>query len=329
MVYLKRSNHLSDTVNELIIRHNEFTHQQYLEYKKKQKVTADISQSSLLDGARIYQLGKIYTDLENETSNVIDAMVGHIFEDGFCQLMGNDYQFELPLTYDINGAWGKWTISMRMDMVKFDDDKKIHIKDFKFTSSYTIKTVRKEIYEYEKTKNPEVLKHKYIWQMLGYAYGSKQNGYDVQSLSLITYNKHWSYRLASEDKSFPPSSLYEIQIPLIDMQFVENYLQERVTYHQGSDQHMEKSGHPVLCTAEDMWIGDHKPYAVMMKGKKRAVKLFDNLESADSFAESIQDGYVEHRPMPLGIRCRDYCIFAKNNVCDQYNRKIKELNNGQ
>jgi hypothetical protein len=68
----------------------------------------------------------------------------------------------------------------------------------------------------------------------------------------------------------------------------------------------------VGCSDEDIWAKPSK-WAVMQRGRKTAVKLYDT--EADASASLASNQYVEYRP-GIATRCESYCPVAQ--FCDQW-----------
>ena len=74
------------------------------------------------------------------------------------------------------------------------------------------------------------------------------------------------------------------------------------------------------CTPEERWLRPTK-YAVMKKGRKRAIKLHDNETEAHGHAETLgKDHLVELRKGEAG-RCEKYCPVAL--FCPQFQKEKK------
>jgi len=84
-----------------------------------------------------------------------------------------------------------------------------------------------------------------------------------------------------------------------------------------------ETGNLPVCSPEERW---EKPpvYAVMKRGRVRAVRLFRSDQDAKDFIAVQKDSntlYVEDRP-PESVRCLDYC--AVSGLCDWW--KANPLN---
>ncbi len=102
-----------------------------------------------------------------------------------------------------------------------------------------------------------------------------------------------------------------LPVPLWGYEKAEAFCRERVRLHA-----MAQSGNGALpeCTAEERWEKSPK-WAVMKKGRKRALRLYDTEAEAQKHAQSEKLCHVEHRPGE-SVRCQSYCNAAP--YCDQW-----------
>jgi hypothetical protein len=80
------------------------------------------------------------------------------------------------------------------------------------------------------------------------------------------------------------------------------FLLHRIRLHQATN--------PPICTPEERWQKPER-FAVMMKAKKRALKLYDSQQEAVNHVATLGAGAkVEPRPSEP-IRCMHYCSVAQ------------------
>lgn len=319
-------------INELVISHLKESQSEYQDRKKKLEFESDIGLSSVMDSPLVHYMRQCYPNIESYTSDHLDTMIGEFMhkelQRHFIAVKGTNCYIEEPLAIKAKGELGEWTLSGRIDILEMLDDNQVRIGDIKVTSSYQVATLNKEIYKYEQSGNWRELKHKYIYQLNAYAEGMRQQGKDVKELYLLIYCKHWTKRLAWEDVNFPQFPLFTRSIPMLSSEQIQEYLTECVNRHQAAAMGLQENVAP-RCNKDDLWLSDHKEWAVKTEGKKRALALFHTKKEAEKFAKDYHQSYLEHRPMGIPVRCKDYCLY--NQVCPQYNNLIKELgvNNGQ
>lgn len=312
-------------INDIVHSYVKESKENYLKGKDKLDFTSDIGLSSVMDSPLIKLLRAQYPDIESYTSDHLDVMIGDFVHNEIQrkirEVKTNCY-IEHPLPIKAKGELGDWTLSGRIDILEMISDKEVKIGDIKATSAYQVQTLRRELHNYKQTGDWTELKHKYFYQLNAYAEGMRQQGFEIKELYLLVYCKHWTKRLSYED-NFPNYSFDYIKIPVLETHQIQDYLTECVNRHQA--QEFGYSEHNVLpsCNKKDLWLEDHKEWAVMVKGKKRAVKLFQGKSEAEIYAESIDKSFIEHRPMGLPMRCKEYCLY--NQVCPQYSKLKKEL----
>jgi hypothetical protein len=142
-----------------------------------------------------------------------------------------------------------------------------------------------------------------------YAWIANQKGQMITRLIVYAILRDWQTSKA-HDADYPPIPFAEIEIPMWSRGKVEDWLSKKI-YELQTDT-------PRPCTPEEMWERPSK-YAVMKKGQKKAVKLFDNSEDATTMAYNTTNLYIETRPGSR-IRCESYCIVK--DFCPQYKHSL-------
>lgn len=316
-------------INDIVVSYLQSSKEEYLKNKEKLEFTSDIGLSSVMDSPLVHYLRLKYPNVESYTSDHLDVMLGDFvhaeLQRKFISIKGTNCYIEHPLPIKVKGATGDWTLSGRIDILEVLNDKEIKIGDIKVTSAYQVQTINKEIYKYEQTGDWRELKHKFIYQLNAYAEGMRQQGKDVKELYLLVYCKHWTKRLAWENPSFPQFPFFYLTVPLLKPEEIEEYLIECVNRHQAADMGLQEDVLP-RCNKKDLWLEDHKEWAVMIKGKKKAAALFHTKAEAQEAVKEYLDSYLEHRPIGLSIRCRDYCLY--NEVCPQFQQQKQGVENG-
>ena len=181
------------------------------------------------------------------------------------------------------------------------------LQDYKVTGTWA--------YIYEEAKK------KWYAQQNIYAYMLRENGYTVNSASIIGIFKDWSKMKTLRSKDYPPSAIMDIDVPLIPHEKVHKYLQKRVALHRKA-----QSGEHVPCSAKERWA-TADAFAVKKKGGKKAVRVLPSLELAENFIKDNEGFkytglYIEHRPGEQK-RCKDYCAVSE--FCPQW-KKFQEEN---
>jgi hypothetical protein len=108
----------------------------------------------------------------------------------------------------------------------------------------------------------------------------------------------------------------QIDIPLWDIKTTENYISERIKLH-------EQVPAPE-CTPEEKWERPTR-YAVKKKGRKSAIRVFDNKLEAEleldnqeekAKAKKKNDKFSIEVRKGENVRCENYCVV--NKFCPYY-----------
>ena len=187
-----------------------------------------------------------------------------------------------------------WVVSGQSDLVLADQK----LIDYKFTSVYTVR---------------EGLKFDWEAQMNLLAWLAEAHAQPIKEANIICIFRDWSVLEARRDPTYPQRQVKVLPVPLWGWEKAEAFCRERVRIHA-----MAQSGNGTLpeCTAEERWEKSPK-WAVMKKGRKRALRLYDTEKEAIAHAMSEKGCHVEHRPGE-SVRCQSYCNAAP--YCDQWKR---------
>lgn len=174
-----------------------------------------------------------------------------------------------------------WTVSGQYDLI--DDG---ILQDYKFTTVWSVKGDEPKDEWTQQLNLLRVLAH--------------DNGINIRGLRIIALLRDWSKKQAKRDPEYPQLPVVTVDIPMWDLTDAVSYMVSRVALHQHAN--------PEPCSDSDRWA---KPpvYALMKKGGKRAMKLFNSHEEADAAASKGSDLYVERRPGEY-TRCESYCNVA-------------------
>ena len=295
---------------------------------------ADISMTQLIDAPKIKILKEEYADkLEEDVSEVIWRVFGNavhkLFED-------SDKDKNTILEKRFFGKCNGWTVSGAIDKLKVITElvegkweadqqllpiKKATIYDYKCVSTWQI---------FKNTYHPKDYKDEWENQLNGYAWLLRQNGYVVEGARIIALARDWQKSKAwfeSEKAGYDPDIDYpDVQIKVIAIRLWSNekqdeYMRSRVETHQQADQLFHTQKIQVDCTDKELWK-DPAKFAVMKKGKKRALKLFDDREDAQDHAKNFKDTSIEIRPS-VARRWASYCNVI--NFCEQGRRERNGL----
>ena len=130
----------------------------------------------------------------------------------------------------------------------------------------------------------------------------RNNGYEVERLTITAIIKDWNATKARTDRKYPQAAVQIIEIPLWTPQTADDYIEQRLELHFGDK--------PKTCSDAERWM---RPgvFAVKKKGAKRATRLLDKLEDAEAFVRhSDVNLVIEERPTSY-TRCEGYCSFKQ------------------
>lgn len=241
------------------------------------KGDSDISVTTLLDPPRKrILLQKHHEELTEDCSQVLYRLYGTIAHTILHK--NSDGLSEKRFYMDVLG----WKVSGQMDLVENKT-----VIDFKFTSVWSFLDGVKP--EYEAQLN--------LYKLL-----AEHNDLEIEKLTIIALFRDWSANEArrSSDYSNDPVKVYDI--PIWEPDKAKAFLEERVRLHQEAEKALPE------CSSSDKW---EKPttYAVMNGENKRATKVFENKEEAETMAKTKTSFRVETRPGEW-TRCLSYCAAA-------------------
>ena len=150
--------------------------------------------------------------------------------------------------------------------------------------------------------------HEYEVQLNTYAFLFRQYGFEVNELEIVMLMRDWQASKAKFDQSYPQSQVAKIPIKLWPAGEAEAFIHDRIklfeSYKDVSDNDLPH------CTDQERWVKPPK-WALMKKGAKRAVKLYDEKPDGE-----LEPGYYfEERPGEQWKRC-EYCAACP--FCNQY-----------
>ena len=132
--------------------------------------------------------------------------------------------------------------------------------------------------------------------------------------------RDWKQSEAEFKPDYPKSPITVIDIPLWSTSQQDEFVSNRVRLHQDAETAYAMGQEIAPCTPEERWLRPTK-YAVMKKGRKRAIKLHDNETEAHGHAETLgKDHSVELRKGEA-VRCEKYCPVTL--FCPQFQKEKK------
>ena len=259
------------------------------------------SATTLLKGVKETLLQERHWDeMTTDAADSIWAVWGTAVHAIFEQQQDNNFKEEYFET-EVNGL----KITGRVD--SYDLNSEI-LYDFKTASVYKI--LKREFKDWHR-------------QGLICAWLMRKAGLNVKRCIFIALLKDHSKTKAKTDATYPqsPTFTYTFDVTEEDLHDIEDFITQKVNAikynHDMPDDEISE------CTAEERWC-DPPKYAVMKKGRKSAVKLFDDENMAVSFAKLQPEQekiYLQERP-PVSRKCSDYC--ACHEFCNFWKQEQQE-----
>ena len=197
---------------------------------------------------------------------------------------------------------GDWKVTGKCD--RYDMEHEL-IEDWKTTSVW--KVIYKSFDEWKA-------------QGLTYAWLMRKAGLNVQKCRFIALLKDHSKKDAKIKPDYPqkPVYIYEFDVTEADLEATEKRIIEKIKSVTEAYKMADDDIPP--CTPEERWSTATK-YAVMKEGRKTALKVCEDRDSAEAFmASQTGDLYIQERPGE-DKRCMDYCPCAE--FCSYYKALLK------
>lgn len=258
------------------------------------------SATSLLKGTREAILQRRHQDeIEQDVSDMVWLIFGTAVhsvlenaQETETQLKENKIELEMPNGYTLSGIFDLY------------DDSTGTVTDYKTASVW--KVIYDEWDDYRQ-------------QLLIYCYMLRQMGFDAHTGEIVALLKDHSKTKAKTDYSYPQHPVFVKRF-----EFTENDFDEIAEWLEHKFREIERceklpdDSLPV-CTAEERWETPSK-YAVYKNQNKRATKLFDSEEAAQSFIDfhgrNTSDKFrIEYRP-GVSKKCAEYCSVCE--FCNQW-----------
>jgi len=158
---------------------------------------------------------------------------------------------------------------------------------------------------------------KWEQQLNIYRYLLVKQGFEVDALKIVAIYRDWSVGQAKRGGDYPPNQVEVIEFPIWEYSKVEEFikfqLEEIDSYIRFSDDELP------LCSMEDRWATPTK-YAIKKKGRKSAVKVFDDIERATEYLREKKDNKLSlETRVGTDKKCVSYC--SCNKYCDYYQER--------
>lgn len=265
---------------------------------------ADISVTTLIDAPRVRLMKDLhYENLETDVVDMVWALFGtavhHVLESAEDP---SNVQVEERLYAPVSN----WTLSGALDHQEVLPDGTVQITDYKVTGAWSVMLGK---VEWERQQNC------YAWLVENSLSGDNRNK-KVSKLRICAILRDWQRRKAQFDKEYPQSPIVIVELPLWSEKDREDYIYDRVDTHQSAQMDYDLYDKIPLCSDTDQWAKPSK-WAVKEKGKKRALKLWDNEDDANHHVGSSDKKLEIEFRKGEKTRCEgNYCNVAE--FCEQF-----------
>lgn len=254
-----------------------------------------IGVTTLIAPARVRQLTiRHWHELEEDVSDHIWRISGTAMHSVLSQTNTDKRLVEEMFSEKV----GEMTIVGKLDL--YDDHHK-SIEDWKFSSIWAFKDVKKEWED----------------QLNIYAWMLRKANFEVNYAYINGLLKDWS---DTERKRFggdyPPIPFKRLQVPLWTFYEQQRFVEDRVAIHLNAI-NLTDAQLP-LCSDIERWFSGSK-FAVMKNSNKTATRLLNTYEEATEYIANIEDTkgkYTIVKRPGVDMKCTRYC--SCNKVCDYY-----------
>ncbi len=249
--------------------------------RKREPKEGQISVTELISPPQMRALSIIpWDELTEDASERIWATMGQLMHK-LLEEHGREsaeHLIEHTLSSEVEGV----TVTGTLDLYRRDGV----LTDYKFVSVWT--TI-------------DGVKREWEQQLNLYAELLRRHNHPVNRLEIVAIYRDWS-RMRAQDASYPQSQVSVFEVPLWPAEEAAKFLEERVRLHRQAE-----AGERVECSAEERWERRTR-YALMKRGRKSAIKLFDTEPEAEA-ALTQSDHFIVMRP-GANVRCESYCAVA-------------------
>ena len=144
----------------------------------------------------------------------------------------------------------------------------------------------------------------------------EENGYPVKTISNIALYRDWKKSQVGTKKDYPEHQVAMFPLPIWTKEEIEKFISDRIREFESAKKELP------FCSEDERWRSADV-FALQKKGNKRATKLFDTQEEAQSHIEifDIKGHEILFRP-GVNKRCQSYCNVSQ--FCEQYKQIVKE-----
>ena len=261
---------------------------------------SNYSVTQLIDSPRVRLLRKQHDDeIEEDCCDMVWSVLGTAVHKMFEQHQPEGHVVEERLFAKV----GNYTISGAIDLQRSEADNSVTLVDYKTTSVWSVVYGKQEWHR----------------QLNFYAWLAEQkDGVEVSALQIVAVLRDWQRSKAGE-ANYPEAPIVVVEIPSWTKEERQAYVEERVSLHTQADFNQFSGQAIPLCSDDERWKKEDV-YAVKKPRNKRAIKLFDDEESAKKFIGDQKELEIEVRQGKY-TRCQDnWCRVSA--WCDQHNEGV-------
>ena len=258
-----------------------------------------LSATTLLQGDKqIVLYDRHFDELKQDAADQLWASFGTAFHAIMEKQESNTFKEE---AFEVQV--GDWKVTGHLD--GYDMEKEI-IEDWKTTSVW--KVIKQNFDEWKA-------------QGLTYAWLIRKAGLNVQKCRFIALLKDHSKAEAKRKSDYPqkPVYIYQFDVTDADIEATEQRIINKIKSVTEAYKMQDDEIPP--CTPEERWATETK-YAVMKEGRQTAVKLCDDMQSAEAYMANLPPKhYIQVRPGE-DRRCQEYCPCAE--FCNYYHEHVEQ-----
>jgi hypothetical protein len=175
------------------------------------------------------------------------------------------------------------------------------LQDYKFTTCYSAMNGAKK---------------EWVEQLNLLSFLAKANGLPVKKLELILFLRDFSKTKVAKNPQYPKAPVIKMPVEIFSDEKVEWLLNLKIQAYLSAKKRIP------LCSENERW---KKPdqFAVLKDGGKKAIKVFQTEQEAQSFVEKSDIKYCIQKRTGKSIRCEYYCPVSQ--FCDQWKKEQKSL----
>jgi hypothetical protein len=253
------------------------------------KGSADISVTEMLIPPQMrHLLAKHEDEIEEDLSDRIAALRGRSLH----------YLVELAAQQNYNTLAEKsiyteclgWQIKGQFDLVLIGEGELIDVKTCK-------------AYKVKGGKVPS----EWVQQTNIYRYMlAKEKGITINKITILAAIWNFDENSADRDPDYPEAPIIKLDVPMWTEEQTLSFMEQRIRLHQEET--------PQSCSEEDIWA-QAPSWAVLKRGRVRAVRVFESQAEAEEHISSVKDLTLEFRP-GKAVRCVRWCKVAS--FCPQW-----------